>query len=149
MTVSRFVGAVNENGNTPLQRHIRSPLIVPSAGCRRGSWSVGLRSAPPPITDPGNLMPRFGGDGAPTRMYSRRFRPPTLAPSRAMMASDKRRHWRPWTEMLLAQAARRVLRGEPPAKDVADDDYWLRARQAACGGQNRIQEEESEMTQGN
>jgi hypothetical protein len=42
-----------------------------------------------------------------------------------MMPSDKRRHWRPWTEMLLAQAARRVLRGEPPAKDVADNAYWL------------------------
>jgi hypothetical protein len=41
------------------------------------------------------------------------------------MPNDKRRHWRPWTEMLLARAARRVLRGEPPAKDIADDTYWL------------------------
>ena len=27
--------------------------------------------------------------------------------------------------MLLARAARRVLRGEPPVKDIADDAYWL------------------------
>ena len=49
-----------------------------------------------------------------------------------LMPDDKRRHWRLWTEMLLARAARRVLRGEPPAKDIADDPYWLeRARRRA------------------
>ena len=34
--------------------------------------------------------------------------------------------------MLLARTARRVLRGELPAKDIADDAYWLeRARRRA------------------
>ena len=53
----------------------RSPL-VPSAGV------VGRGSRSRWVCDPHHLlpvaavMPRFGGDGAPARMYSRRFRFP-------------------------------------------------------------------------
>ena len=39
--------------------------------------------------------------------------------------SERIKHWRPWSEMLEAPAARREARGEPPAPPIHDDEYWL------------------------
>jgi hypothetical protein len=65
-----------------------------------------------------------------------------------MPDDDKRKqHSRPWTEMLGARVLRRLLRGEPPARDTDDADYWLERTKAASRGHHRVQEEEeSRMT---